>query len=93
MIVVAAFLWAIYALAQKQLLLKFSSQQIMFIVYAFGSLVFLPGVDFDAIFQLSGFQLGLLLFCCLNTLLAYGSFAEALEHWEASRRTSQRLLS
>jgi drug/metabolite transporter (DMT)-like permease len=26
-----------------------------------------------------------LLFCGLNTLVAYGAFAEALEHWEASR--------
>lgn len=27
----------------------------------------------------------MLLFCGLNTLIAYGSFAESLEHWEASR--------
>jgi drug/metabolite transporter (DMT)-like permease len=27
----------------------------------------------------------MLLFCGLNTLMAYGAFAEALEHWEASR--------
>jgi drug/metabolite transporter (DMT)-like permease len=27
----------------------------------------------------------MLLFCGLNTLIAYGAFAEALEHWEASR--------
>ena len=26
-----------------------------------------------------------LLACCLNTLVAYGAFAEALAHWEASR--------
>lgn len=28
---------------------------------------------------------GMLFFCALNTLIAYGAFAEALEHWEASR--------
>jgi len=27
----------------------------------------------------------LLLACCMNTLIAYGAFAEALAHWEASR--------
>ena len=27
----------------------------------------------------------LLLACCMNTLVAYGAFAEALAHWEASR--------
>ena len=26
-----------------------------------------------------------MLACCLNTLVAYGAFAEALAHWEASR--------
>jgi drug/metabolite transporter (DMT)-like permease len=27
----------------------------------------------------------MLLFCGFNTLIAYGAFAEALDHWEASR--------
>ncbi len=27
----------------------------------------------------------LLLFCAVNTSVAYGCFAEALDHWEASR--------
>jgi len=81
----AAITWAGYALAQKQLLLHYSSQQIMFIVYLVGALIFLPWIDFSAITNLTSLQLGLLLFCCLNTLVAYGSFAEALEHWEASR--------
>ncbi|MNE90063.1 putative inner membrane transporter YhbE [compost metagenome] len=35
--------------------------------------------------QLSPLQGWLLLACCLNTLIAYGAFAEALAHWEASR--------
>jgi drug/metabolite transporter (DMT)-like permease len=35
--------------------------------------------------QLSPVQGWLLLACCLNTLVAYGAFAEALAHWEASR--------
>jgi drug/metabolite transporter (DMT)-like permease len=27
----------------------------------------------------------MLVYCALNTLVAYGAFAEALSHWEASR--------
>jgi len=27
----------------------------------------------------------MLAFCCANTVIAYGCFAEALEHWEVSR--------
>ncbi len=34
---------------------------------------------------LSTLHLGILLFCALNTLVAYGAFAESLAHWEASR--------
>jgi drug/metabolite transporter (DMT)-like permease len=30
-------------------------------------------------------QLGMLGFCCANTLVAYGSFGEALYHWDLSR--------
>jgi drug/metabolite transporter (DMT)-like permease len=30
-------------------------------------------------------QMAVLAFCALNTLLAYGAFAESLEHWEATR--------
>ena len=37
------------------------------------------------ILELSPGQLGLLAFCTFNTLGAYGCFAEALAHWEASR--------
>ncbi len=85
LIVLAAVLWAAYALAQKQLLMHYSSQQIMFIVYFLGSLMFLPGSSVGIVIELSGLQWALLIFCCLNTLVAYGSFAEALAHWEASR--------
>jgi drug/metabolite transporter (DMT)-like permease len=30
-------------------------------------------------------QLGMLAFCCANTLAAYGAFGEALHHWDVSR--------
>jgi drug/metabolite transporter (DMT)-like permease len=35
--------------------------------------------------NLDALHWALLLFCALNTLVAYGAFAEALEHWQASR--------
>ena len=34
---------------------------------------------------LDGLQLAMLGFCCANTLAAYGSFGEALYHWDLSR--------
>jgi drug/metabolite transporter (DMT)-like permease len=38
-----------------------------------------------ALFALDGKHWLTLAYCALNTLIAYGAFAEALEHWEASR--------
>ncbi len=85
LVIVAAVTWACYALAQKQLLMTFNSQQIMWFIYLAGALCFLPVADLSPVLSLSGLQWGLLAFCCLNTIVAYGAFAEALEHWEASK--------
>ncbi len=85
LVVVAAVVWAAYALAQKQLLVTFSSENILLLIYLGSSIALLPTIRPAQIFELDGFQLGLLVFGVFNTLAAYGCFAEALEHWEASR--------
>lgn len=85
LLVVAAAAWAVYALAQKQLLQKLPSSNIMLIIYGGCALIFTPVATPQTILSLNPLHLGMLLFCGLNTLVAYGAFAEALEHWEASR--------
>ena len=45
----------------------------------------LPFISPLSIFQLGEIQVYLLLFCCLNTIIAYGCFAEALNCWDASK--------
>lgn len=85
MMVVAALTWAVYGMAQKQLLLWWPSQSIMLCLYAGCGLLFAPWTDFAAVLQLDLATGALLAFCALNTLVAYGCFAEALAHWEASR--------
>ncbi|YAF96542.1 MAG: DMT family transporter [Nodularia sp. CChRGM 3473] len=85
LIALAAAAWAIYALSQKQLLQSLSSANIMLIIYGGCALLFTPFAKPETIFTLNSFQLLSLLFCALNTLIAYGAFAESLEHWEASR--------
>jgi drug/metabolite transporter (DMT)-like permease len=47
--------------------------------------VLLPPASPGAVRHLDRLQFWMLAFCCLNTLIAYGAFAEALEHWEVSR--------
>lgn len=85
LIVAAAVTWAVYALAQKQLLLSFPSAGVLLVVYMGSVLLVLPAASPASLRGLDPLHLGLLVFCALNTLLAYGAFSEALEHWEATR--------
>lgn len=84
----AAFAWAFYGLGQKQMLMKWRSVQIMMVVYLGCAAVLTPWAHPLQLFQLSSVQFWLLVACCLNTLVAYGAFAEALAHWEASKVSS-----
>lgn len=83
--VLSAFSWASYASLQKQLLTRFTSPQIMLMLYGLGALGFLPWSHPLQIFELSSPALLLLLFCGVSTLIGSGSFSEALAHWQASK--------
>ncbi|MBT4831916.1 MAG: DMT family transporter [Porticoccaceae bacterium] len=85
MVSLAAVCWAGYAIMQKILLQEFTSQETTVAIYWLGTLLFLPFCDFSTLGQLTGTQWALLAFCGLNTIIAYGCFAEALVHIEASR--------
>ena len=85
LVIAAAVTWAAYALAQKQLLMHYSSKQIMYLLYVAGTVAFIPVSDFSPLQTMTALHWGLLIFCCLNTVVAYGAFAEALHHWEASK--------
>lgn len=81
----AAVSWAAYALIQKQLLMKLDSSHILAVIYVFSALLLWPFAHPTALLKLDGLHWALVLFCCANTLIAYGAFAEALAHWQASR--------
>jgi len=83
--VFASLTWAVYALLQKQLLSQLASEQVLFMFYAGAVPLLLLPADLGRVLALDPLQLGMLAFCCANTVVAYGCFAEALEHWEVSR--------
>jgi drug/metabolite transporter (DMT)-like permease len=85
MLVIAGLSWAVYALIQKQLLTKLDSMHIMWIIYGACGLLFLTFATPQSLFQLNAIEWSALIFCGLNTFVAYGAFAESLQHWEASR--------
>ena len=84
-ILLATSIWVFYALGQKQLLTVWNSLQVMMVIYLTCALLLTPWAHPLEALQLSPLQGWLLLACCMNTLVAYGAFAEALAHWEASR--------
>jgi drug/metabolite transporter (DMT)-like permease len=85
MLIVAGISWAIYALIQKQLLTKLDSTHIMWVLYAACGLLFWTMAKPQTLIYLNSIEWIALIFCGLNTVVAYGAFAESLEHLEASR--------
>jgi drug/metabolite transporter (DMT)-like permease len=84
-IIFAATTWAIYALAQKPLFAFLNAKQLTLFMYTLGFLLLVPLTDFGALLTLTPVHIGALLFCCLNTIIAYGAFTEAMEVWSASK--------
>lgn len=85
LMVVAALAWAAYGLAQKRLLQYLAPQAVLMGIYLAGALLLLPASSPGVVATLGRGELALLGFLALNTLVGYGSFAEALKCWDASR--------
>lgn len=81
----ASLIWVTYGLAQKLLLRRFNSQQILLMIYTGCALVFTPFVDVEQVQNLNTFTLVCFIYCCLNTLIGYGSYAEALNRWDVAK--------
>jgi drug/metabolite transporter (DMT)-like permease len=81
----AAVTWAIYALVQKKLQSVLSPQAILAGIYLLATLLLLPTItpiNFDALQPNQWYAIG---YACINTVGAYGAFAQALKYWQASR--------
>ncbi|WP_246261031.1 DMT family transporter [Alteromonas ponticola] len=84
-VLLAALTWAIYALCQKKLMRSMSAMQLTLLIYLIGTAILFPLSDLSLLTNLNLLQAGALLFCCVNTVVAYGAFTEALRVWYASR--------
>jgi drug/metabolite transporter (DMT)-like permease len=85
LLVLASTIWSVYGLAQKYMLRKLQGQQILLLLYIGSAIVLAPLAHPSEVLRLDALQWWLLAFACANTVVAYGAFAEALRHWEASR--------
>ncbi|MDU0354860.1 EamA family transporter [Paraglaciecola aquimarina] len=84
-IMFAAVAWAAYALVQKSLLAYFSAKQITLLIYSMGVIMLLPFAEPALLLTLDVTHLWVLAFCCVNTIVGYGAFTEALSVWQASK--------
>lgn len=84
-VVLAAVSWSVYGLMQKSLLRVMSSMQLTLFIYGGGALVLLLVSHPLAILALSPLALVLLLFTCVNMVVGYGAFTEAMKVWQAAK--------
>ncbi len=81
----AAMVWVCYGVAQKILLRRLASQQILFLLYVLCTIALLPLARPLLVLHLSAWQLACLIFCGINTLVGYGALAEAMARWQAAQ--------
>ncbi|WP_439257237.1 DMT family transporter [Lonepinella sp. BR2271] len=81
----AAVIFVLYGIAQKILVRFFSTPQILLLSYFACMLTFLPQASVGQVRELTPFAWGWFIYCCLNTPLAFGAYAEALNRWEVSK--------
>jgi drug/metabolite transporter (DMT)-like permease len=89
LIVAAAVTWVVYALSQRVLQDYFDTLKVLFFICALGTVTVWPWAEPRELFELKTVAAwSLFIFCCINTIIAYGAFAESLKFWEASRASA-----
>ena len=80
LIILAGLVWVGYMISQKFLSLQYGAQSLNLLVYAVAPLALIGGVEWED-FTRAGLIAWLsLIFCGINTLLAYGALAEAVKY-------------
>lgn len=78
----SAIAWCLYALLQKSLSDALSSSNILLAIYIYAMIVMAPISTPSELLEMNQAQFWVAAFCCINTLVAYGSFAKAMRYWQ-----------
>jgi drug/metabolite transporter (DMT)-like permease len=81
----SALSWACYALIQKRLIAKLSPGNVLLYIYGSGLLILLPFSDFERFSSMQSPEWVIAMFCAINTLIAYGGFAQAMKYWPTAQ--------
>lgn len=85
LVTLATLVWVTAALAQKALRPAVPSTHTLWYVYAVGAIGLIPLVTPSQLLGLHDVTMALFIFCCFNTLIAYGAFGLAVRRWAAAR--------
>lgn len=78
----ASATWCIYALLQKSLHDRLSPANILLFIFALGVVILFPVSDLSNITQYNHEEWLILLFCSVNTVIAYGCFSQSMKYWK-----------
>lgn len=85
LLVLAALTWVIYASCQRVLNPKLGPAPVTAFFYVMATLSLLPLSNLSALRGLDTVGVLALIYCGINTLVAYGAFAAAIDCWDSSR--------
>ena len=74
-----------YALVQKSLVQRLSSNNILLFVYGFGTLAMVPFSQWQSFTHMQSNDWIIALFCAAITLVAFGCFAQSMKYWPTSQ--------
>ncbi len=84
-VISGAVAWAIYAVLQKKLVLKHPVQNLNLFLFGLPTVLYLPFIHLEPLFQLHWTWWLLLFFLGANTFIAYTCLAQALKFTEANK--------
>ena len=85
--------WISYALLQKSLIRKLSPNNVLLFIYGLGILAMAPFSDFSHFSTMSVNNWLVILFCAMNTLIAYGCFGQAMKYWPTAQVSAMLALT
>lgn len=86
--VAASFIWVLYATLQKKLVDRLSSTNILLFIYFAAIVTLAPVSDMGSFSKLNTVDWLILIFCALNTLVAYAAFSESMNYWPSTHISS-----
>lgn len=93
LLIVAALAWVVYACCQRVLNQRLGPGVVTTVFYLMATLLLAPASQLENVTRLPWVVCLALLYCGLNTLVAYGAFAAAINCWESSRVSASLALT